>query len=192
MVEMTVAGLAIDASNRNPIILLRDTTGSRQVPIWVDHGQAHNIMAGIQANDSSQPLSHDLMMALIMAGGLNLEKVIIHSIEENNFRAVLKITLQKKEQDHSLTGERSDLEINARPSDAIALAVRAPCSIWMLEEVVSEASIPVDTEADQEDQNEFHRFIEDVSPASLIQHLKERQSSGEDFQSFEDKGNDLT
>ena len=65
MVEMTVAGLALDASNRSPIVLLRDPSGHRQVPIWIDHAQAHNIVAGLQLIDDSQPLTHDLMVSLL-------------------------------------------------------------------------------------------------------------------------------
>ena len=66
--------------------------------------------------------------------------------------------------------------IRDSPSDAIALAVRTKSSIWMLEEVVAEASIPVDAEADAEDQNEFRRFLDEVSPAALVRHLQTRES----------------
>ena len=66
MVEMSVAGLALDASNRNPIVLLRDPSGRRQVPIWIDHAQAHSIMSGIQDTESENPQSHDLMIALLI------------------------------------------------------------------------------------------------------------------------------
>lgn len=179
MVEMSVAGLGLDASNRSPILLLRDPSGRRQVPIWIDHAQAHNIMSGLQKDHSQRPLSHDLMINLLEAGNLSLERVIIHNIEDSTFQAVLKLsqivngTAQK---DLSQT-----IEINARPSDAIALAIRTECSIWMLEEVVSEASIPVDADADAEDQDEFHQFIEKISPSELVQHLKTRDSSEENL-----------
>ena len=66
------------------------------------------------------------------------------------------------------------LDIDARPSDAIALAIRTGSSIWMLEEVVAEASIAVDAEADAEDRNEFRRFLDQVSPAAMVRHLQSR------------------
>lgn len=169
---MSVAGLAIDMSNRNPIVLLRDPAGRRQVPIWVDHAQAHNILSGIQSNLPIQPSCHDLMITLMKAGRLDLEKIIIHSIEKDTFKAILKINIKREVKESSEGKEISILEIDARPSDAIALAVRTKCSIWMLEKVVAEASIPVDAEADEEDKVEFHRFIENVSPAALVKHLK--------------------
>jgi bifunctional DNase/RNase len=101
------------------------------------------------------------MASLLEAAGLRLDRVIIHAIEDNTFRAVLKLTDG---------GERS-IELDARPSDAIALALRTDSGIWMLEEVVADASIPVDAEADAEDQEDFRRFLDRTSPADLIRHI---------------------
>jgi bifunctional DNase/RNase len=161
MVEMQVAGIALDAASRSPIVLLRDPSGRRQVPIWIDQAQAQNILAGINRERSPRPLSHDLMAQILTIADLRLERVIVHAIEDNTFRAVLKLV--------NASGESTDLD--ARPSDAIALAVRTGSGIWMLEEVVADASIPVDAEADAEDQEDFRRFLDRTSPAELIRHL---------------------
>ena len=201
---MHVAGIALDAASRSPIVLLRDPSGRRQVPIWIDQAQAHNIMAGLQDEEPPRPLSHDLMAALLEAGELELERVIIHTIEDSTFRALLKLEkttiadpghspdrLPPSEGDESAPAEdqpetapqtqlHSEIEIDARPSDAIALAVRTGATIWMLEEVVAEASIPVDAEADHEEQDEFRRFLDQVSPAELVRHLQSRQPDQED------------
>ncbi len=183
---MSVIGLAMDASNRSPIILLRDQSGRRQVPIWVDHEQARNIIAGIDSYSPNKPLSHDLMICLLDAGNLHLDRIIIHSVKENAFEAVLKLKRvdSKKKRNVDSTDSTPDsplIEIESRPSDAIALAVRTPCSIWMLEEVVAEASIPVDAEADQQDQNQFRSFINDISPADLIRQLKDNSQVNEEI-----------
>lgn len=162
MVEMRVAGIALDAASRSPIVLLRDPSGRRQVPIWIDQAQAHNILAGLDHERPPRPLSHDLMVSLLEAGGLTLERVIIHTIEDNTFRAVLKL--------RHAGGEPHELD--ARPSDAIALALRTGSGIWMLEEVVADASMPVDAEADAEEEADFRRFLERTSPAELIRHLR--------------------
>jgi bifunctional DNase/RNase len=161
MVEMQVAGIALDAASRSPIVLLRDPSGRRQVPIWIDQAQAQNILAGINRERPPRPLSHDLMAQLLQIADLRLERVIVHAIEDNTFRAVLKLV--------NANGENTDLD--ARPSDAIALALRTGSGIWMLEEVVADASIPVDAEADAEDQEDFRRFLDRTSPAELIRHL---------------------
>ena len=77
MVEMRVAGIALDAASRSPIVLLRDPSGRRQVPIWIDQAQAQNILAAVKGVRHPRPLSHDLMISLMEAGGISLEKVII-------------------------------------------------------------------------------------------------------------------
>jgi bifunctional DNase/RNase len=173
MVEMQVAGIGLDAASRSPIVLLRDPSGRRQVPIWIDQAQAQNILAGLDGRRPVRPLSHDLMVELLKAGELRLDRVIIHAIEDNTFRAVLKL----------LKSSGEALELDARPSDAIALALRCDSGIWMLEEVVGDASIPVDVEADAEEKADFRRFLERTSPAELIRHLAkgagEREAIGE-------------
>ncbi len=178
MVEMSVAGIALDAASRTPIVLLRDPSGRRQVPIWIDQAQAHNIMAGLQSSESPRPLSHDLMAALLLVGELSLERVIIHAIEDDTFRAVLKLSRDAPTNEQDET-EEDDIDVDARPSDAIALAVRTGSGIWMLEEVVAEASIAVDAEADARDQSDFNRFVDELSPAALVRHLRGRDPDPE-------------
>ena len=109
--------------------------------------------------------------------------MIIHAIEDSTFRAVLRLcdsdydttTVETDELEAALDADDNLLEIDARPSDAIALAIRTGSSIWMLEEVVAEASIAVDAEADAEDRDEFRRFLDGISPAALGRHLESRQ-----------------
>jgi len=189
MVEMSVAGIALDAASRTPIVLLRDPSGRRQVPIWIDQAQAHNIMAGLQSSESPRPLSHDLMAALLLVGELTLERVIIHAIEDDTFRAVLKLTRDAPSNEQDETVE-DDIDVDARPSDAIALAVRTGSGIWMLEEVVAEASIAVDAEADARDQSDFNRFVDELSPAALVRHLRGRDPDPENPNDDNDNDND--
>ena len=186
---MHVAGIGLDAASRSPIVLLRDSSGRRQVPIWIDQAQAQNILAGLSDEAPSRPLSHDLMVSLLEAGGLRLDRVIIHTIEASTFRAVLKLSQAAGDgaaEEAAKVAAR--LELDARPSDAIALALRTGSSIWMLEEVVADASIPVDAEADAEDQDNFRRFLDSTSPAELVRHLKQSHPEGD--QGGEEPGGD--
>ncbi|MFZ9945723.1 MAG: bifunctional nuclease domain-containing protein, partial [Vulcanococcus sp.] len=101
---------------------------------------------------------------------------------DSTFRAVLKLS----------GSDGQSHELDARPSDAIALAVRTGSGIWMLEEVVADASIPVDAEADAEDAADFRRFLDGISPAELVRHIRQAQtdSSPEEAGDEEPPGDD--
>jgi bifunctional DNase/RNase len=109
-----------------------------------------------------------------VAGGLELDRVIVHAIEDSTFHAVLKLRPDLDDDELEDDDDMDFIEVDSRPSDAIALAVRTGSGIWMLEEVVAEASISVDAEADAEDQNAFSRFVDELSPAALVRHLNNR------------------
>ncbi len=157
MIEMNVAGIALDAITRSPIVLLKDATERRALPIYIGQDQARSIMNVIDNKKPTRPLTHDLLANLVKTWDLIVEKVIIHALEDNTFYAVL-CTKQ---------GEVMK-EIDCRPSDAIALALRTNSPIWVLEEVISEASIPVDRDADEEERQAFREFVDNLSPEALI------------------------
>jgi len=158
MVEMGVTGIALDATSHQPIVLLGDPDGRRQVPIWVDKVQAHSIIFGLKGLHSPRPMTHDLMLNLLQVAELEFDRIIISSIEDSTFHAELRLRRQ----------DQTVVTLDCRPSDAIALAVRSKASIWMVEEVVSDASIPVDAEADAMDTEAFRKAIADISPAELV------------------------
>ena len=158
---MRVAGIALDAVTRSPIVLLKDGSERRALPIYIGQDQARAIIAALESQKPPRPLTHDLIVTLMETWGVELEKIIIHSLQDNTFYAVLcfKQGEQKK-------------EIDCRPSDAIAIAVRTGCPIWVMEEVVADASIPVDREADEEERRAFREFLSKLSPDELIQRGK--------------------
>lgn len=157
MIEMKVAGIALDAATRNPIVILRDGTERRALPIFIGQDQAKAIIGAIEGQKPPRPLTHDLMVNALEALGGTLERVVIHSLQDNTFYAVLMVN----------QGEHSR-EIDARPSDAIAIALRTNSSIWVMEEVVLEASIPVDREADEAERRAFREFVSQLRPEDLI------------------------
>ncbi|BBD53672.1 MULTISPECIES: bifunctional nuclease family protein [Planktothrix] len=157
MIEMKVAGIALDAATRSPIILLRDAVERRALPIYVGQDQAKSILGALENHKPPRPLTHDLFVNLLETWDMTLEKIIIHSLQDSTFYAVLIVR----------QGEIRK-EIDARPSDAIAIALRTDSSIWVMEEVIADASIPVDRDADEAERRAFRDFISNLSPSDLI------------------------
>lgn len=158
MIEMKVAGIALDAATRSPIVLLRDAAERRALPIYIGQDQAKAIISALENQTPPRPLTHDLMANILEEWSLTLERVIIHSLQDNTFYAVLTVR----------HGEVKK-EIDARPSDAIALALRTNSPIWVMEEVIADASIPVDRDADEAERQAFRAFIANLSPEDFIQ-----------------------
>ncbi len=158
MIEMKVAGIAIDAGTRSPIVLLKDSTDRRALPIYINQDQARAIIGALENQKPPRPLTHDLLVNILQVWGMTLERVIIHSIQDATFYAILSVR----------QGEVKK-EIDARPSDAIAIALRTNTPIWVMEEVVADASIPVDRDADEAEQRAFREFIANLRPEDLIE-----------------------
>ena len=157
MIEMKVAGIALDAITRSPIVLLKDASERRALPIYIGQDQARAIIGALERQKPPRPLTHDLMVNIFETWNLKLERIIINSLEDNTFYAILCMKLGKKEK-----------QIDCRPSDAIAIALRTGSPIWVMEEVVVDASIPVNREADEEERQAFRDFVADLSPEELI------------------------
>ncbi len=157
MIEMRVAGIALDAMTRSPIVLLKDSTERRALPIYIGQEQAKAIMGALENQKPPRPLTHDLIINVFESWNMTLEKVIIHSLQKDTFYASLILR----------QGENRK-EIDARPSDAIAVALRTNTPIWVMEEVISEASIPVDRDADEAEQEAFREFLSNLRPEDLI------------------------
>ncbi len=162
MIEMKVAAIALDAISRSPIVLLKDASERRALPIYIGQDQARAIIGALERQPSPRPLTHDLMINIFNVWNLKLEKIIINSLQDDTFYAILCMKLGKKEKN-----------IDCRPSDAIAIAVRTGCPIWVMEEVVLDASIPVDYEADEQEREEFRDFVANLSPEQLIRQAKQ-------------------
>jgi len=152
-VEMKVSAIALDATSRLPIVILRDLHDRRALPIWIGKAEANAILQALEGQRPPRPMTHDLMAGLCKEWGLTVEKIVIHALQNNTFYAM--ITVRKGEQRK---------EIDSRPSDAIALALRTDTPIWAMEEVIAEASIPVDQEADEAEREAFRDFLSGLSP----------------------------
>ncbi len=158
MIEMKVAAIALDAVTRSPIVLLKDGSDRRALPIYIGQDQAKAIIGALENQKPPRPLTHDLMVNFLEICGVELERIIIHSLQDNTFYAVLCLR----------QGEIRK-EIDCRPSDAIAISLRTNSPIWVMEEVIADASIPVDRDADEEERRAFREFVSNLRPEDIIQ-----------------------
>jgi hypothetical protein len=165
MIEMKVAGIALDAATRSPIVLLQDSGDRRRLPIYIGQDMARAIIAALEGQTPPRPLTHDLFVNILEDWNMVLERVVIHSLQDNTFYAVL--TLRQGE---------TKKEIDARPSDAIALALRTRSPIWVMEEVVADASMPVDRDADEAERQAFRDFLENLRPEDFTQRGQQSKS----------------
>ena len=158
MVEMKVSGIVLDPQSRSPIVVLRDGDERRALLIWIGAPEANAIMLALESIRLTRPTTHDLMANLIKQIKATLISVVITDMQENTFYAQLNLKL----------GER-DLVVDCRPSDAIALALRTNSPILVSEQVMLSSSIPVDQGKEEEDSENFRKFIENLKPSDFEQ-----------------------
>ena len=149
MREVDVIGVRVEMPSNQPIVLLREVTGERYLPIWIGAVEATAIAFAQQGVVPPRPLTHDLMKDLLDALGQELAEVQITDMKDGVFFATLVLG--------------SGVEIGARPSDSIALALRTGSRIVCAEEVLDEVGLAVP--AEQEDEVErFREFLDQVTP----------------------------
>jgi hypothetical protein len=149
MLNVVVKGLAYDETG-SPIILLTDDNGERVLPIWVGMLEAHSIASALGAYDVSRPLTHDLMLNLCNSMGISISKVVISDLKDNTFFAELH-----------LLKESEKLLLDARPSDAIALAVRTGVPIFLTGNVVDQM-LKIQELIDEEAAQKLEEITSDV------------------------------
>src|SRR4029453_2334886 len=130
-IEMKIRGLLMDPATNSPIVLLKDVNSDVMLPIWCGSYEANSIASEIEKVAPQRPMTHDLLRNVINQFGGTIRRVVVTELKENTFYAVIEIT----------TGDRTILG-DSRPSDAIALALRADCPIFVREEVVESSRSP--------------------------------------------------
>lgn len=154
MIEMSLAGVRIELPTQSPIVLLREASGERYLPIWIGTAEAQAIAIALQGVVTPRPMTHDLLKNILDEMAVQVDSIAITELRDGTFYAV--INLHRNGSAH---------EISSRPSDAIALAVRLGCKILANEEVLSEAAILIPNEGEEEEEVEkFREFLENVNP----------------------------
>ena len=133
MKEMTIDTIVISPENSQPVVLLKELTGEKYLPIWIGIAEAQSILIKIQKVKITRPLSHDLIWSIITNLSAVIDKVVINDIKDDTFYGEIVINKNNKQ-----------VIIDARPSDALALAVRTGAPIYAEDSVINQAGVMLD------------------------------------------------
>jgi uncharacterized protein len=174
MREMTLYGVSFEPIGKQPIVLLKTSDDDKFLPIWIGHAEAAAILMKLQGASPPRPMTHDLFTEVISELQGEIVKVEVTELRENTYHARITIVQDGKE-----------VEIDSRPSDAIALAVRCEARIFASEDVIAESGIEFQAEDDDQpglviassladlDPAEFRQFLETVTPEEFASSLEE-------------------
>jgi uncharacterized protein len=154
-IEMTIKGLMVDPITNMPIIILRDVDGQRVLPIWVGVFEANAIALQIENVVTPRPMTHDLLRNVITDLNAHVDRIVVSDLRDNTFYALIHLTLN---------GE--PIAIDARPSDAIALALRAKAPIFVEDSVIDHAKT-IDFSSEKSDSERLQRWLESLDPEEL-------------------------
>ena len=154
-IEMTIKGLMVDPITNMPIIILRDKDGQRVLPIWVGVFEANAIALQMENISTPRPMTHDLLKNVIADLKADIQKIVVSDLRENTFYALIYLVVN---------GE--PVAIDARPSDAIALALRAQAPIFVEDRVIDNAKT-VDFVPDKENSERLQKWLESLDPETM-------------------------
>jgi hypothetical protein len=162
MIEMQIGGLGFDPRNLSPLVLLRDQEEMNFLPIWIGVFEAAAIAMELQGVQPPRPMTHDLLKNTIENLGGKMKRAVINDIKDGTFYALIEIE----------TKDGKILNLDARPSDAIALAVRNRAPVFVSEVVMMQAKL-VNSEKDAEETKKFKDFIENLRPEDFTKYYKQ-------------------
>ena len=164
MIEMKVMGIALDTRTGSPIVVLHDKDNRRALPIWIGSAEASAIIRKIENLTVVRPMTHDLIPDIIEKTGFKLDRVEINDVEEETYYAKL-----------FLVKDNETVEIDSRPSDAIAVAIRVDAPIYVSANVLANGSVSTDSAKDEEEAQEFKQFVQSIKPSDFSKMLKDNE-----------------
>jgi bifunctional DNase/RNase len=155
MQEMVIYGVSFDMVGKQPIVLLKTQDGNKFLPIWIGHPEAAAILMKLQGANTPRPMTHDLLTEVLEQLDARIVRIAVTELRENTFYALITVAVNG-----------SEIEIDSRPSDAIALAVRSGAPIFAAEAVIEESAIEFEHEDVNEEEvvEEFKKFLDEVKP----------------------------
>lgn len=164
MMEMFLAGITMDHSHSCPIVVLVDGQRQRALPFWISATDASSILAAVTPENQGRPMTHDLLLEMLYRVGWKVECVEINELNGDVLMATVKLEQTGQQQMPVIPLEQS---FDARPSDAVALAIKAGAPILVSLEIVATATIPADIQEDQTAQEQFERFVQNLKPSDF-------------------------
>ena len=155
-VAMEVNGLILDPTSNVPIVILRDREGEYLMPIQIGIFEANAIAMRMEGIETPRPMTHDLLLATIEQLNAHVERVVITDLRDNTFFALI----------HLDVGESGELELDARPSDAIALALRAKVPVFVARPVLEKAKLD-DLTSKLSEEEKLKKWLEEINPEDL-------------------------
>ena len=162
-------GIALDTRTGSPIVVLHDKDNRKALPIWIGSAEASAIIRKIENISVARPMTHDLFVEFIQKTGYEIDHIEINDVEKETYYAIIYLLKETE-------GKTEQLEIDARPSDAIAIAIRVDAPIFVTANVLANGSVSCDTAKDEEEAQEFRDFIQTIKPSDfekLLKHDKE-------------------
>ena len=156
MQEMVIYGVSFDMVGKQPIVLLKTADGNKFLPIWIGHPEAAAILMKLQGASTPRPMTHDPLTEVLTKLEARVVRIAVTELRENTFYALITVAVNG-----------SEIEIDSRPSDAIALAVRSEAPIFADDSVIEESAIEFEHEDDVNEEQmveEFKKFLDDVKP----------------------------
>jgi hypothetical protein len=154
-IEMSIKGLMVDPITNTPIVILRDKDGQKVLPIWVGIFEANAIALQIENIATPRPMTHDLLRNVIHDLKAEVRKIVVCDLQENTFYALIYLELNG-----------GTVAIDARPSDAIALALRTRAPIFVEDTVIDNAKT-ADFTTEKADSDRLHKWLESLDPDDL-------------------------
>lgn len=154
-IEMTIKGLMIDPITNMPIVILKDKEGDRVLPIWVGVFEANAIALQIENISTPRPMTHDLLRNILSEIEADVQRIVVCELKENTFYAMIYLDRQGQ-----------TMAVDARPSDAIALALRTKAPIFVEDDVVESAK-GLDLSKDTTDSERLQQWLEGLNPDDL-------------------------
>jgi len=157
MLEVSVAHLGVERNTNTPIVVLQEKDGDRMIPIYIGHAEANAIAMELADVKFERPLTHDLMQQVIVGLGAELSRVVLTRVEKSTYYAELHL----RRDDHVI-------QIDARPSDSIAIALRLKAPIFAAEDLLnissSEETITPDAGGETLDSDDLKKYLENLNP----------------------------